>query len=99
MVLAECSTEPRPGYAHFPHDRDAEWFRQLTGERLVVRYPRGGRPVREWTKVYQAVEALDCRVYAYAALLLSGVDLARASERQTSDAPRPAPTRRRSTWL
>jgi phage terminase large subunit GpA-like protein len=74
-------TRPGPGYAHFPHDRDAEWFRQLTGERLVIRYPRGGRPVREWIKVYQAVEALDCRVYAYAALLLSGVDLAREAER------------------
>jgi phage terminase large subunit GpA-like protein len=73
-------TKPGPGYAHFPHDRTDEWFYQLTGERMVTRYPRHGRPVREWVKMYTAVEALDCRVYAYAALLLSRVDLERERE-------------------
>ncbi|MBK1699755.1 phage terminase large subunit family protein [Thiococcus pfennigii] len=66
------------GYCHFPVGRSREYFDQLTGERLMVDQRRGKRPVRSWSKVHPQVEALDCRVYAYAALLLSGVDLERA---------------------
>lgn len=59
---------PGPGYCHFPADRDEEWFKQITAEKLVVRYIKG-QPVREWTKPDKARnEALDCRNYAYAAL-------------------------------
>jgi phage terminase large subunit GpA-like protein len=79
--------KPGPGYCHFPADRDAEWFKQLTGERQVTKYPRGGRPVREWIRTYRAVEALDCRVYAYAALLLSGAVLTAGTADQPT-APR-----------
>lgn len=61
-------SEPGPGYCHFPSGRDAEWFRQLTAESLATRYVKG-RPVREWRKAPgDRNEALDCRVYAAAAL-------------------------------
>jgi phage terminase large subunit GpA-like protein len=67
---------PGPGYCHFPKapTHDDEYFAQLTGEKLVTRY-RKGRPFREWIATRHRVEALDCRVYALAALRLSGVDL------------------------
>jgi phage terminase large subunit GpA-like protein len=51
---------------HFPHDRDDEWFAQLTAEKLVTKYQRGF-PIREWVKTRPRNEALDCRVYAMAA--------------------------------
>jgi len=61
-------TAPGPGYMHFPHDRDAAYFAQLTAERQVVREARG-RKYRIWEpRPGRANEALDCRVYAYAAL-------------------------------
>ena len=43
------------------------WFDQATGERRFIRYP-GNNTVVEWKKVKpgQAVEALDCLVYAFA---------------------------------
>ncbi|MBF0215324.1 MAG: phage terminase large subunit family protein [Magnetococcales bacterium] len=59
---------PGPGCCHFPKERDAEWFRQLTAEKVATRYLKG-RPIREWRKPDSARnEALDCRVYAVAAL-------------------------------
>jgi phage terminase large subunit GpA-like protein len=60
--------EPGPGYCHFPTGRSDNWFAQLTSEELVIE-PRGGVVQRHWThKKGLANEALDCRVYAYAAL-------------------------------
>ncbi|MBF0602147.1 MAG: phage terminase large subunit family protein [Nitrospirae bacterium] len=60
-------SEPGQGYCHFPLDSDAEYFRQLTVERVATTY-RKGRPVRTWVKPDRARnEALDCRVYAMAA--------------------------------
>ncbi|MEO5347180.1 MAG: phage terminase large subunit family protein [Magnetococcus sp. YQC-9] len=59
---------PGPGYCHFPKDRDVEWFRQLTAEKIRTRYIKG-RPIREWHKKDgDRNEALDCRVYAISAL-------------------------------
>lgn len=56
------------GYFHFPQNRDANYFEQLTAERMRVRYVKGF-PKREWIKAdSRRNEALDCRVYAYAAL-------------------------------
>jgi phage terminase large subunit GpA-like protein len=52
-------------------DATVEYFEQLTAEKQVLRYSRGGFPVREWVKKPSARnEALDCLVYAYAALNL-----------------------------
>jgi phage terminase large subunit GpA-like protein len=64
-------TEPGPGYCHFPIHaaHDVEYFKQLTAEKAVTRFTRGF-PRREWVKVRSRNEALDCRVYAMAALYL-----------------------------
>lgn len=59
---------PGPGYSHFPEERDLAWFQQLTAERLLIKYSKGRR-VQEWTvKPGTRNEALDCRIYAMAAL-------------------------------
>jgi phage terminase large subunit GpA-like protein len=62
-----------PGYCHFPIGRDSRYFDQLTSEIARYKYVNG-RP----QKVYllpngRRNEALDCRVYAYAALLAKNV--------------------------
>lgn len=60
--------EPGPGYVHFHAELPGEYFEQLTAEKQVTKYVKGF-PVREWTKKSGARnEALDCAVYAYAAL-------------------------------
>jgi phage terminase large subunit GpA-like protein len=62
-------TEPGPGAIHFPRRMDADYFRQLTAERVVTRYDRG-RPIRSWQpkRDGERNEALDTFVYATAAL-------------------------------
>lgn len=58
--------DPGPGYMHFPKDRDANYFAQLTVEKLI--------PDKKTRRLIWVCppslrnEALDCRVYAYAAL-------------------------------
>lgn len=60
---------PGPGYMHFPADRDFHWFSQLTAERPKVKV-EGGRKYWVWEQIPgRANEGLDCRVYAYAALM------------------------------
>lgn len=60
--------EPGPGYCHFPLERDGAYFEQLTSETVVTKYVKGF-PVRSWVpKPSTRQEALDCRVYAFAAL-------------------------------
>ncbi len=57
-----------PGYMHFPADRDLNYFKQLTAERIEVKQS-GGHKYRVWVLPDgRANEAIDCRVYAYAAL-------------------------------
>jgi phage terminase large subunit GpA-like protein len=72
-----------PGFCHFPLDdaHDADYFKQLTAERLVTRYVKG-QAVREWHKGDRdRNEKLDCRVYAYAAFKLMQPTLKRIAER------------------
>jgi phage terminase large subunit GpA-like protein len=65
-------SEPGPGYHHFPWNRDLEWYRQLTSERLVS-YTRLGQTFKRFELRGGARnEALDARVYAYAALCSLG---------------------------
>jgi phage terminase large subunit GpA-like protein len=60
--------EPGPGYMHYPVDRDVNFFAQLVSERSVVKQENGQR-FRVWElPPGRANEALDMRVYAYAAL-------------------------------
>ncbi|MFZ5586134.1 MAG: phage terminase large subunit family protein [Thermodesulfobacteriota bacterium] len=64
-----------PGYCHFPEGRPETYFEQLTAEKQVTRFHKG-RPIIEWVKKPHARnEALDCRVYATAALEILNVDL------------------------
>jgi len=75
------------GYIHFPATAafDDEYFAQLTAEKLVTRYSKG-RPRQEWVQTRPRNEALDCLVYALAAMRLAGVDLSRAPD---PDKPKP----------
>ncbi len=68
--------EAGAGYIHFPNKPafDDEYFLQLTAEKLVrTRY--GGEEAYQWVTIRRRNEALDCLVYALAALRLSGVSL------------------------
>lgn len=60
---------PGSGYAHFPLGRDLDYFQQLTSEQLFS-FQVKGKTYHEWRKVRPRNEALDCRVYAIAALYL-----------------------------
>lgn len=65
--------EPGPGYVHFDADTTAEFLEQLTSETVVFRQVQG-RKVRLWKpkKVGIKQEALDCLVYAHAAMIGRG---------------------------
>lgn len=78
MVLSRLkTTEAGPGYCHFPQGREPAYFRQLTAERVVTKHVKGF-PVRTYVKDAGARnEALDLRVYAYAALTALNVNWGR----------------------
>jgi len=61
------------GFVHLPKV-DAEYLQQLCAEQLVTRRDRNGYPVREWQKMRERNEALDCYVYARAAASAAGLD-------------------------
>ena len=71
---------PGPGYCHFPNTHDAEYFHQLTAERLQTRVVKGFQ-VREWHKTRDRNEALDCRVYALAALKILNPNIKKLVDR------------------
>lgn len=100
---------PGPGYCHFPDDDrfGQEYFAQLTAEKVVTRYQKGF-PRREWVKVRPRNEALDCRVYALAAMYILNpvwdaiderLDHRAAVERGDADPPPATRQRRRSDWV
>jgi phage terminase large subunit GpA-like protein len=61
------------GYIHLPKI-DSEFIQQLCAEQLITRRDRNGFPVREWQKMRERNEALDCYVYARAAASAAGLD-------------------------
>ena len=61
------------GYVHLPKV-DGEYLQQLCAEQLVTRRNRHGFAVREWQKMRERNEALDCYVYARAAASAAGLD-------------------------
>lgn len=103
---------PGPGFCHVPADRGidggsvelGEWCKQITAEKLVTHYVKG-QPVRTWHKPDKARnEALDCRVYALAALKITQPSLRRERERlmahpraQAMQASAPVEPKRSST--
>jgi len=65
---------PGPGYLHFCAEASGNYFAELTAEKLVKAQVNG-----RWTRRYALPrgtrnEALDCEVYALAALYISGVN-------------------------
>ena len=61
------------GFVHLPKV-DAEFIQQLCAEQLVTRRDRNGFAHRDWQKMRERNEALDCYVYARAAAAASGLD-------------------------
>ena len=109
IVSRLALTEKGPGYVHLPHAEwcDEEFAAQLSSERLVTKFSKG-IPVQVWKKIRTRNEALDCAVYALAALRLHHPDLPLLAARlrdPSAGAPRPRPPRekwigpRRGGWL
>lgn len=69
--LASCigRTAAGPGFMHVPSDRFSGWFEQILNERRVS-FVQNGRTMTTWKPRASGArtEALDCRVYAKAAL-------------------------------
>ncbi len=81
MLNARLSkTEGEEGYCHFPYtydehiigadrDEDYDYFAQLTSERRKPHWNKNGKQYYSWVKEkHRRNEALDCRVYAWAAM-------------------------------
>lgn len=62
----------RRGYMHFP-ELSEEFFKQLTGEQMVVKMVKG-RATMAWERIRPRVEVLDCAVYSRAAAYFLGID-------------------------
>lgn len=80
---------PGPGYCHMPDRHPPEWFEMLTAEERVIQWSKG-RAHKVWKrKAGRPNEALDCRIYAMAALeslLAGGLDIARLAAVRDSGA-------------
>ena len=66
----------------------------LTAERRVTKYYKG-RPKLEWVKVRARNEALDCRVYAIAALVIANINLDLLYKKAKNDVKVDGATRQR----
>jgi len=63
------------GYIHLSQSASDEWCRQLVAEQqVIVRNRRGFQARTEWRLLRPRNEALDCLVYARAAVWLAGAD-------------------------
>jgi phage terminase large subunit GpA-like protein len=62
-------TDYGAGYIHLPKSADEEFFAQLTSEKLVETYKAGSR-IQKFVKTRARNEALDCLVYAMAAVYM-----------------------------
>jgi phage terminase large subunit GpA-like protein len=98
-------TNEGPGFCHFPESRDDEYFAQLTdSEKIVTKYSKG-YPRREFVKTRNRNEALDLRVYAYAALCILNVNINAVADRITHEKPSeqkpkaPRPHRRQQNFV
>ena len=100
-----ASERGQAGFCHWPtqlpggrelHD---QYFEQLTAEKQVKRFHKGF-PRTEWIKVRKRNEALDCRVYAYAALTILN-PMWTSIQTKMIQGPRQAPVviRRPSSYL
>ena len=88
MLFARLKmTEAGPGFIHFPSSLDSEYFRQLAAEKVATRFEKGF-PRRIYVKDPSTRnEALDCMVYALAALVALNVNWRVVAARK-GEAPR-----------
>jgi len=74
-------TDPGPGYCHFPDHYPPDYFQQLTAEEKRTKWLHN-RPVKYWfLQKGKRNEALDCRVYSFAALRFIKVNFDKVKER------------------
>lgn len=91
-----ATPQPGPGYVHLPDWLTTEQCHELVAERRKRRVHRG-RVIYEWRKVAEdaANEALDCRIYARAALEICGAraiaNLGAKAAKRAESAPVAAP--------
>jgi phage terminase large subunit GpA-like protein len=72
--LAEGLRYPA-GFVHLSRSVSDEWVQQLVAEQqVIVRNRRGFATKTEWRQLRARNEAMDCRVYARAAVWLAGAD-------------------------
>lgn len=93
-------TEKGRGYVHLPLEdwADEELAAQLTSEKLVVKFHKGV-PKQVWQLIRARNDALDCAVYALAALRLIHPDLDTLAQQLANPAPPPPPKPKRENWL
>lgn len=75
-IFASLKTpEPGPNYCHFPAERSDEFFKMLCAEKKITKFV-AGRAKTQYVKVTASArnEALDCRVYALAAVSIINPD-------------------------
>lgn len=70
-----------PGYCHFPKGRETEFYRQITAEKLVIATVKGRKKIEWQLPDGRRNEALDCRVYGYAAMILAAPQFDKISYR------------------
>ena len=86
---------PGSGYCHFPSGRGLAYFQQLTAEKIVTTYIKGFPKRHFECPKGTRNEALDVRVYAFAALTLAGVQWDKLAFRMKQRA-KPMPKRPKS---
>lgn len=77
--------EEGAGYISFSDTLDDEYFKQLTGEKIVTRYHKGFKKM-VFEKIRARNEALDCWVYSYAAYAIIGVNVNTLANKLSSEA-------------
>ena len=90
--------KPGAGYCHFPSHYDDEYFAQLTAERMMKKKHRGYEQI-EWVKTRPRNEALDCRVYAYAAYKLLPFKAKPKGSANNEKTPETRPSQRKRGYL
>lgn len=107
LVYSRLSVDDEgPSYVHFPKSSDSgcddEYFAQLGAEKLENKFEQG-RLKRRWKKIRERNEALDCLVYATAAVEILGLDLDTYAEmmdkRVNGESPAPVKKRKFSTGV
>ena len=85
MIFSNLKVEETgPGYCHFPISYESNYFRQLCAEKKITKFV-AGKSKQIWVKVSANArnEALDCRVYAVAAVRILNPDFKSYSPQRT----------------